>query len=158
CSFAHRDVTLARLSDLFFSRGALVAVVNKRIKGLRVFLIDVYSDAPDLATWEAAFQPLPVRAAIGGFVYARARASVLQSPRITKTVVGRRVKRIRTAAVDDQIDRARVIIDVKNLFPRLPAISSFEDAALFISREEMAHRRHVNDVGIGWIDHDAGGV
>src|SRR5262245_65171965 len=81
-AFAHRGAAFARLPNLFFGPGALVAVVNERIERLRVFLIEVYSDAPDLAVGKTAFQPLPIRAAVGGFVYARARASVLQPPRM----------------------------------------------------------------------------
>src|SRR5262249_37737529 len=81
-----------------------------------------------------------------------------QPPWIAKTIVGRRVKRVRIAAVDDQIDSARVIVYIKNLLPRLPAVSGFKDAALFIGREKMAHGRDVNNVRIRRMNHDAGDV
>ena len=48
--------------------------------------------------------------------------------------------------VDHEIDRADAVVDVQDLLPGLAAVHRPEDAALSVRREQMPHRRDVDDV------------
>ena len=55
----------------------------------------------------------------------------------------------------DQIHRARAIVLIEDLLPRLSAVARTEHAALRVRPVRMAQRRYVNDIGIRRIDANA---
>ena len=75
-----------------------------------------------------------------------------QLPRPALHVVHRRVERVGIAAVDDEIDRAGLVVDVEHLRPGLAAVDRLEHAALLVGGPQVAHRRDVDDVGVGRVD------
>ena len=83
------------------------------------------------------------------------RAALDDLPRLAVLVVHRRVERRRRLAVDHEIDRADAVVDVEHFLPRLAAVDRAEHAALVVPREEMSHRRDVDDVRIRRVDDDA---
>src|SRR5204862_7374735 len=83
---------------------------------------------------------------------ARSGTAAPHAPRIAARFPQRRVQRLRMIRIDDELDRAGLVVLVENLLPRLAAVLRAEDAAIGIRRRVMTERRHVDDVGVAGID------
>ena len=92
--------------------------------------------------------------AVGRLVDAAAGAGLEQLPRPPLHLVHRRVERVGLAPVDDEVDRAGLVVDVEHLLPGLAAVDRLEDAALLVGRPQVAHGRDVDDVGVRRVDDD----
>src|SRR5262249_4754624 len=75
---------------------------------------------------------LPGVAAVGTFPQARAGAAALQAVGRAFDAPGRSVKHARVGGVEDQVNRADLVIDEKDTLPRLAAVLAAEDAALLV--------------------------
>src|SRR5271157_40477 len=98
---------------------------------------------------QASSQLAPVVAAVGGLEQAAVRtgeSAVLPWPGTRLPHHGVHVARV--GRVEGQINRAGVLILVKNLAPVLAAIDGAKDAALGVGPERVAHRRDENAVGV----------
>src|SRR5262249_31005703 len=85
-------------------------------------------------------------------------ASVFQPPGTAQAFIGCGIQRVRLAPVDYQIDRTRSLVDVEDFLPGGASVRGFEYAPLCIRREEMTHRRDVNDLRISGMNRDPGDV
>ena len=70
------------------------------------------------------------------------------------TLIHRRNQDIRVLRVHHDIRTAREVIYKENTLPSLSTIGGLVDAALLITTPETAHRRHVEDIRVGWMHHN----
>ncbi len=151
------DVSAAVLLGFLLGRRAGAEVLRDGIQDGRGLLVEVEADAA-LRCWQPAPERGPRPASVGGLVNAGAGPAFGQRPRPALHVVGRGVERVGVMPVEDEVDRAGRVVDVEDLLPGLAAIDRLEHPALFVRRPEVAHRRDVDDLGIGRMDQDAGHV
>src|SRR5260370_20315802 len=100
---------------------------------------------------QAFGQLLPRRTTIDRLVNAAVRAAAVESVGREATLIGRRVKGVRTLRVHDNIADARVVVYLQNLRPTLAAVNCLLTTPLRIRSPQMAHRRHVPHVRIARI-------
>ena len=65
------------------------------------------------------------------------------------------VEHVGACGIDGDIADAGVLVDVEGFVPGGAAIGGHEDAAIGVGAPEIAERGHVDDVGVGGVDHDA---
>ena len=149
------DLARAVARGLVLGRRPFPEVLGDRVEDVRVLLVDVEADPALRRRRQAAGEFRPRLPAVGGLVDAAGDAVLEQLPRPALHVVHRRVKRVGLSPVDDQIDRAGLVVDVEHLRPGLPSITCLEHAAFLAGRPQASHRRDVDNVGIGRVDDDA---
>ena len=126
------------------------------VEDVRVRLADVERDAAERAVRQAVARLLlPRLAAVDRLVEAAARAAADESPRGAPAlyIAAQRFMRIRR--VDDDLCRARVLVDVERLRPRLAAVGRHEDAALRIRSVEVPTDRRSRRVRVLRVHDDA---
>ena len=89
---------------------------------------------------------------------ARARAAVDQGPDVAPALVAGGVEHVRVAGVLHQVHDARVLVDLQHQFPVGAAVDGLVHAALAARSPQRAHGRHVDDLRVGGVDHDAADV
>src|SRR6185437_9374397 len=99
-----------------------------------------------------AFELLPRCAAIGGFIYPTAWTAAGKTPRSPHFLIQRGIKHVRICRRECHIDRARFVVPIENLLPRLPCVGRAEYAALFVWSIRVANRRNKNNIRIVRID------
>ncbi len=132
-------------------------VLGHRVEDFGVLLVDVEADSA-LLRGQTGRQLLPGPPAVGRLENAAALSALQEFPRPSLHVVHRRVERVGALAVEHEVDGAGPIVEVEDLLPGLSAVGRLEHAALLVGRPEAAHRRDVDDVGVGGMDDDAADV
>src|SRR5262249_42574243 len=125
------------------------------VECVRVLLKEIQTDSSDGTVRQSSAKSLPVRAAISRLINPACSTAIFQPPGMAYTFIGGCIQSVRMAAIDYQIDHAGSIINVEDLLPGGPSICALEHSPFFISRPEVAHRRNVNDVRVGRMNHDA---
>ena len=137
-------LTLARLDD--------------RVHEIAVTPVDVESDAPELALRQPLGEARPAFAAVRGAPDARAAAPGREAePRPLPLVRGRE-QRVGVVVVHDEVDDARVLVDVEDLLPRRAAVRRLEQPPLLVRAPQVADRADVGDIGVARIDLDSADV
>ena len=108
-----------------------------------------------------AGRPLPVSLrprlpAVARLVNAAAGAATDEAARRPAPLVRRREEDVRVRRIDDEIGRARVVVDEQRLRPRLAAVRRHEHAALRVGPEQVSHCRDPDHVRVLRVDDDAG--
>src|ERR1051325_5081723 len=155
---------LAQLSFLVDFRPGLARVVRAKDAALfrlddgphsiRVGGRDRDADLPDRPFGQAfiARQLRPCVAAVRRFEDAGAGAAALQSPGLTDNLPESGVENIGVCRVEDEIDRARLVVTIENLLPGLAAVFRAEDAALSVRAEGVPERRDVDDIRVARVN------
>ena len=105
--------------------------LDERIHAIGVRSRNRNSDASQVAFWQAiALQVLPRQAAIDRFVQAAARSAAVEIPRLAAYLPQRRVHHTGIPGIEDNINRAGVVVLVQNFLPGVAAIGGAEDTAL----------------------------
>ena len=99
-----------------------------------------------------SLQLLPGHAAIFGAIQSAPRSAAGKIPGLPARLPHGREDDVRIVRVRRQINRARVLVLVENLGPRLAAIGGAKNSPLLIRSEGMTKGRDQNDVGIFRID------
>ncbi len=134
---------------------ALVALrLDHRVEDVGVGGRDVHADLAHVDLGQALGELAPGGAGVGGLVDRRLRAAVDQGPDVAAALVGRRVEHVGVARVHVDLVDAGVVRDVEHAFPGGAAVGGLVDAAVSTRVPQRALRRHVDDVGIPWVDHD----
>src|SRR5262249_29965353 len=86
---------------------------------------------------------------------ARSARRRIDVPRRPPRLPERRVDDARVAGTEREVDRARVVVPVQHLLPRLAAVLGAEDAALRARPVRMPERRDEDAVRVLRVDQDA---
>ena len=139
------------------SRGARVGF-DDRPDEVPVPAVDVEPDATHVTLRQAAGELRPVVAAVHRPVDTATRTAAVETPQRPLPLVHGREQRHRIARIHGEVDRARVLVDVEDEFPRLTPVHRPVHAALGVGAPQATHGRHVGHVRIPGMDLDAGDV
>src|SRR5262249_35838597 len=136
------------IARVFASEETAVSGFHQRVDAARVGPGNRNADASENSARQAAFEPFPCCARIGGFIKTAARAAA--GERIGSTVrfpqgaeYGVRIRRI-----ESQVNSPGLFILIKPLLPGFPAVIRTEDSAFHVRPVDVSERRNVNNFGI----------
>src|SRR5271167_5070988 len=98
------------------------------------------------------FKQFPRASAVVRAIESAAPTAAGKTPGRAPRLPQRREKNVRVAGIERDIDSARVLVFVQDLFPSLASVGGTKDPPLGVWAERMAQRRDIGDVGVLGID------
>ena len=132
--------------------------LDERVDEVPVVAVDVDADPAFLALRETLGEFGPVLAAVHRPVEAAAGPAAVEPPPGPLPLVHGGEDGVGVGGIHREVDRARVLVDVEDLLPGIPAVAGPEHAPVLVRPPQVADRRHVDDIGIPRMDEDAGDV
>ena len=99
-----------------------------------------------------AFEALPSRPPIHGFVKSAAGSAAGHAPRGAPDFIHCRKQNVRVIGVKDEIRGARLVIHIKNFLPGLTSIHGPEHTALFVGAKSVSYGRNENMLGVSRVN------
>ena len=146
------DLAPAVAAVLAAVSAGLGRVLDQRVQDARVGPRDGDPDAALVARGEPLGEFVPAVAPVGRPVDAASRAAAVEAPGAPLALVHCRVENLRIRRVDDEVDRAGVLVDVEDPLPAAAPVARAIDAPVGRGAPQVAERRHVHDVRVGRMD------
>ena len=147
---------LPRLAAVIRAEQGAIVRLDHRPDAARACRRDRDADLPDnppRQTWIAS-NVRPGVATVGRLVQAAVGPSADRVPRKTLQLIERRVEHIGVRRIHREVERARPLAFVKDLLPGLATIGRAIDTPLGVGPEDIARRRHIDEVRIRGMNPD----